>query len=102
MSNDNHTEYNRDDQRQWGRTILRLRESGTFAQLLSAEIAHSKLTVREIAEHCQTSSASINKWKGGDVYPAVHFLWRLAKILHPEHNTIGAYMIYTHKINAER
>ena len=88
--------------KEWGRTVARLRKEGAFADLLNAEIAVSDLTVKEIAAACNTSSASINKWKGGQVYPAVHYLWRLAKCLHPESNTIGAYMIYTQKINAER
>lgn len=88
--------------KEWGRTVTRLRKNGTFAELIKAEIAASDLTVKEIAAVCNTSSASINKWKGGEVFPAVHFLYRLAKCLHPEANTIGAYMLYTTKINTER
>lgn len=92
----------RQEIKEWGRTVVRLRNSGTFAELINAEIAVCDLTVKEIAAACKTSSASINKWKSGEVYPAVHYLYRLAKCLHPETNTIGAYMLYTTKINAER
>lgn len=92
----------RQEIKDWGRTVVRLRKEGAFADLISAEIAVSDLTVKEIAAACKTSSSSINKWKGGLVYPAVHYLWRLAKCLHPEANAIGAYIIYTQKINAER
>lgn len=86
----------------WGRTVVRLRKQGSFADLLNAEIKVSKFTVKEIAALCNTSSASINKWKGGEVYPAVHYLYRLAKCLHPVTDVSGAYMLYTMKINAER
>jgi transcriptional regulator with XRE-family HTH domain len=96
------TTQERKEIKEWGRTVTRLRKNGTFADLIKAEIAVSDLTVKEIAAVCNTSSASINKWKGGEVFPAVHFLYRLAKCLHPEANTIGAYMLYTTKINAER
>jgi len=88
--------------KEWGRTVVRLRKQGSFSKLLNAEIKACNLTVKEIAAACNTSSASINKWKGGEVYPAVHYLYRLAKCLHPEANTIGAYILYTTKINAER
>jgi transcriptional regulator with XRE-family HTH domain len=96
------TTQERQEIKEWGRTVTRLRKNGTFAELINAEIKVSDLTVKEIAAVCNTSSASINKWKGGEVFPAVHFLYRLAKCLHPEANTIGAYMLYTTKINAER
>ena len=88
--------------KQWGRTVVRLRKKGLFADLLHAEIKVSTLTVKEIAAACNTSSASINKWKGGEVYPAVHYLYRLAKCLHPVTDVSSAYMLYTTKINAER
>lgn len=86
----------------WGRTVVRLRKQGSFADLLNAEIKVSKFTVKEIAALCNTSSASINKWKGGEVYPAVHYLYRLAKCLHPVTDVSSAFMLYTMKINAER
>ena len=88
--------------KEWGRTVVRLRKQGRFCDLINAEIKVSDLTVKEIAAACKTSSASINKWKVGEVYPAVHYLYRLAKCLHPETNTIGAYLLYTTKINSER
>lgn len=96
------TTQERQEIKEWGRTVVRLRKQGTFAELINAEIKVSDLTVKEIAAACNTSSASINKWKGGEVYPAVHYLWRIAKCLHAETDTIGAYMLYTQKINAER
>ena len=87
--------------KEWGRTITRLRKSGKFADLIKAEIARSDFKVKEIAAALNTTPASINKWKAGLVFPAVHFLYRLAECLHPE-DTLSAYMIYTTKINAER
>ena len=96
------TQEERQNIKDWGRTVVRLRKQGSFADLLNAEIAVSKLTIKEIAAACKTSSASINKWKSGEAYPAVHYLWRLAKCLHAESNMIGAYILYTQKINAER
>ena len=95
------TTQERKEIKEWGRTISRLRKSGKFAELINAEIARSDFKVKEIASALKTSSASINKWKGGEVFPAVHFLYRLAECLHPE-DTVDAYMIYTAKINAER
>lgn len=86
----------------WGRTVIRLRREGSFAELLHAEIKISPLTVKEIAAICKTSSASINKWKCGDVYPAAHYLYRLARCLHPIEDYWNAYKLYTLKINAER
>ena len=96
------TTQERQEIKKWGRTVVRLRKQGLFSELLNAEIKVSDLTVKEIAAACNTSSASVNKWKGGEVYPAVHYLFRLAKCLHSERNTIGAYIFYTTKINAER
>ena len=86
----------------WGRTVVRLRREGSFADLLHAEIKVSHLTVKEIAAACNTSSASVNKWKAGEVYPAAHLLYRLARCLHPPEDVSSAYMLYTMKINAER
>ena len=57
----------RQEIKEWGRTVARLRKQGLFADLLHAEIKVSDLTVKEIAAACKTSSASINKWKGGEV-----------------------------------
>lgn len=96
------TTQERQEIKDWGRTVVRLRREGSFADLLHAEIKVSDLTVKEIAAACNTSSASINKWKVGEVYPAVHYLYRLAKCLHPVTDVSGAYMLYTTKINAER
>jgi transcriptional regulator with XRE-family HTH domain len=96
------TTQERQEIKDWGRTVARLRREGSFAALLHAEIKVSHLTVKEIAAACNTSSASINKWKGGEVYPAVHYLYRLAKCLHPVTDVSSAYMLYTMKINAER
>ena len=96
------TTQDRQEIKDWGRTVVRLRREGSFADLLHAEIKASHLTVKEIAAACNTSSASINKWKGGEVYPAVHYLYRLAKCLHPAEDVSSAYMLYTMKINAER
>ena len=95
------TTQERQEIKEWGRTVTRLRKSGKFAELINAEIARSDFKVKEIASACNTSSASINKWKGGEVFPAVHFLYRLAECLHPE-DTLSAYILYTTKINAER
>ena len=92
----------RQEIKDWGRTVVRLRREGSFADLLHAEIKVSHLTVKEIAAACNTSSASINKWKSGEVYPAVHYLYRLAKCLHPGSDVSCAYLLYTQKINAER
>lgn len=91
----------RQEIKEWGRTVARLRKQGLFADLLHAEIKVSDLTVKEIAAACKTSSASINKWKGGEVYPAAHYLYRLAKCLHPV-DYWDHYKLYTLKINAER
>ena len=96
------TTQERQEIKDWGRTVVRLRRKGSFSDLLHAEIKVSDLTVKEIAAACNTSSASINKWKGGEVYPAVHYLYRLAKCLHPVTDVSSAYMLYTTKINAER
>lgn len=95
------TTQERQEIKDWGRTVTRLRKNGTFADLIKAEIKVSDFKVKEIAAVLNTSSASINKWKGGEVFPAVHFLYRLAECLHPE-DTLSAYMLYTSKINAER
>ena len=95
-------EYKRQTVKDWGRTVARLRESGSFADLISAEIAVSDLTVKQIASACNTSSASINKWKAGIVYPATHYLYRLAKCLHPKEEVLNMYLLYTLKIDAER
>ena len=95
------TTQERQEIKEWGRTVARLRKSGKFADLINAEIARSDFKVKEIAAALNTTPASINKWKAGLVFPAVHFLYRLAECLHPE-DTLSAYMIYTTKINAER
>lgn len=92
----------RQEIKDWGRTVVRLRREGLFADLLHAEIKVSDLTVKEIAAACNTSSASINKWKAGEVYPAAHLLYRLARCLHPVDEYWDAYKLYTLKINAER
>lgn len=101
MSN-NHPEYNRKEVQKWGRAVIRLRNNGSFKDLLSAEIKQSPYTLQDIAESLGITRGSISKWKSGESYPAVHLLWRLCQMLHPEQNTIGAYIIYTQKINAER
>ena len=96
------TTQERQEIKDWGRTVVRLRREGSFADLLHAEIKVSDLTVKEIAAVCRTSSASVNKWKVGEVYPAAHYLYRLARCLHPVDQYWDAYKLYTLKINAER
>ena len=99
------TTQERQEIKEWGRTVARLRKEGSFADLLHAEIKVSDLTVKEIAAACNTSSASVNKWKCDipkqHVYPAAHSLYRLARCLHPV-DYWDHYKLYTLKINAER
>jgi len=99
---DQHPEYNRQEVKKWGRTILRLRKTGTFCQLIDAEIDHCQLTVSEIAEICNTTRDNVYKWRNGKSYPVVHNLWHLAHAIHGESNCLGAYLIYTKMIVAER
>jgi len=94
--------YEREEVKEWGRTICRLRKDGKFHELISAEINVCNLTVSEIATACQTTRATVNKWKFGKAYPQVHFLWRLSKVLHSEVNSLGAFIIYVTKIDDER
>ena len=75
-------EYSRYEMREWGRTICRLRETGPFCELLTAEITVSKWTINELADEIETSHVSVNKWKAGRNYPAGHFVLRLAEALH--------------------
>ncbi|BCV06984.1 MAG: hypothetical protein CM15mV149_030 [uncultured marine virus] len=74
------TTQERQEIKDWGRTVARLRR-GSFADLLHAEIKVSPLTVKKGPVACNTSSASINKWKGGEVYPCTLSL-SAAKCLH--------------------
>jgi|TARA_R100000081_G_scaffold3582_1_gene2029 transcriptional regulator with XRE-family HTH domain len=99
---DNHPEYNRDAVKRWGRQVLTARNSGTFAELITLEIAQCDLTIEQIAQACSTSRDSVNKWKAGKNYPHVHNLWALASIIHTEVNVIGAYLLYTQKIVQEK
>ena len=101
-----HEEYDREEVKRWGRQVLRARNSGTFAETIFHEIAQSDLTIDQIAEACDTTRGSVNKWKAkegyGECYPNVCHLWALTMILHNEVNVIGAYLLYTKKIYTEK
>jgi len=97
-----HPDYDRKDVQQWGRTIIRLRNNGTFGALITAEIEHSGLSVAHIARELGCSREAVNKWRNGTSWPRVDLLWELTQIIHAEVNVIGAYIIYTKKIAAER
>lgn len=76
-------------------------EDTTFAIQLAKDIRQSKYTIREVAQRCGTSSASVNKWKAGEVFPAAHYLYRMAQILH-EDTFLVEFIRYTQLINKER
>lgn len=75
-------EYSRAEIREWGRTICRLREEGTFKELISAEIEVSDWTIKALSETIETSHVTIIKWKKGTHYPHGHMILRLAEALH--------------------
>lgn len=87
--------------KEWGRTVLRLRKEGTFAELLKAEINVSPYSARQVSESLKVSLASVNKWKAGDSYPLTHLVYRLSRLLHSD-NWIEALVRYNQMIDKER
>lgn len=95
--------YERNMQKEFGRTVLRIYQDDktTFAQLLEADLKNSKYTIAQVADMIGTSSTSVNKWKSGKVYPAIHFAYRIAQLLHGD-EWQTAFIMYTRKIDKER
>lgn len=96
-------DYPRDMVRQFGRTVTRVfhHQDTTFAQLLELELQNSQFTIAQVADMIGTSSTSVNKWKKGKVYPAIHFVYRIAQLLHGD-EWQTAFVMYTIKIDKER
>ena len=95
--------YPRDMVKQFGRTVTRVfhHRDTTFAQLLELELQNSQYTIAQVADMIGTSSTSVNKWKKGKVYPAIHFVYRIAQLLHGD-EWQTAFVMYTIKIDKER
>lgn len=101
-SKDNYSiNYDRQIVKQWGRTVCRLRITGPFHKLLSAEIEFSEYTNKELAYQIGASLVTLNKWKAGRNYPAGHYIWRIALALHKE-DAEQALIRYIKMIDTER
>lgn len=87
--------------KEWGRTVLRLRKEGTFAELLRAEINASEYSAKEVSDRIGVSLGSVNKWKAGDSYPLTHFVYRLSILLHGD-DWVEALVRYNQMIDKER
>lgn len=87
--------------KEWGRTVLRLRKEGTFAELLKAEINVSEYSAKEVGDRIGVSLASVNKWKAGHSYPLTHFVYRLSILLHVD-DWVEALVRYNQMIDKER
>jgi hypothetical protein len=61
--------------------IKHKKNTQTFSQRLSDAISGSEYTHDQISKEIGCSSVAISKWKSGDTYPAVHFLYRLSVLL---------------------
>jgi DNA-binding XRE family transcriptional regulator len=95
--------YDRNMVKEFGRTVTRVfhDENTTFAQLLELELQNSQYTIAQVADMIGTSSTSVNKWKKGKVYPAIHFAYRIAQLLHGD-EWMTAFVMYARKIDKER
>jgi len=96
-------QYDRKEVKEYGRTVARLRDNkrSSFAELFNAVVKVCPFTVKEIAEAINTSPASVNKWKAGQVYPAAHYILRFCLLLHGNQNK-DWFFEYTERINRER
>ena len=97
------TQYDRKEVKEYGRTVARLRNNkrSSFAELFNAVVKVSPYTVKQIAETINTSPASVNKWKSGKVYPAVHYILRFCLLLHGNDKK-DWFFEYTERIERER
>ena len=73
-----------------------------FHKRLETAVKISGLSLRTLSYELGTSASAIHRWVTGENYPAVHYLWRLTRVLFTESQGEAKFLEWTKTINRER